>query len=122
MKHQTNKRILAEKRARTLRNNGTDAEKILWQNLRGRQIGNAKFRRQHPIGNYIVDFVSLEAKLIIELDGEQHHDQVVYDAVRDETLRAAGFRIIRLWNSDVFTNLAGVTATINDAIPVKQTS
>ncbi|MBC7623459.1 MAG: endonuclease domain-containing protein [Aeromicrobium sp.] len=121
MKHQTNKLILSEQRPRQLRHASTDVERIIWQQLRGRQIGNAKFRRQHAIGDYIVDFVSFDAMLIIELDGGQHQSQMQYDERRDQYLHGAGFQVVRLWNNDVLTNLDGVMETIFTAVATRAT-
>ncbi len=99
-------------RARDLRNHPTEAEYKLWGYLRARQFGNVKFRRQAPIGNYIVDFVSYERRLIIELDGEQHAEQQVYDAQRTEWLESQGFTVVRFWNADVFENIDGVLTVL----------
>jgi very-short-patch-repair endonuclease len=96
--------------ARELRRNLTDAESLLWRELRRRVLG-AKFRRQVPIGTYIVDFACLQRKLIIEVDGGQHLESAV-DAERDRWLRAQGFRVLRFWNNQVFLNLQGVLETI----------
>jgi len=88
-------------KARTLRKNSTDAERLLWKHLRMRQLGAYKFRRQQPIGAFIVDFVCQKAKLIIELDGGQHTGQVEYDEKRSAWLQDHGYRILRFWNHDV---------------------
>ena len=98
--------------ARALRKNQTDTERWLWQKLRNRQLLNLKFRRQVPIGNYIVDFVCLELKLIIELDGSQHIEQADYDARRTAYLEQLGFRVIRFWNNEVLNNGEGVLERI----------
>ena len=82
---------LIRARARALRNNPTEVEKVLWRHLRMWQLDGYKFRRQQPIGNYIVDFVCLESRLIVELDGGQHMEQSDYDSDRDNWLRAQGF-------------------------------
>ena len=103
---------LIRARARSLRKNPTEAEKVLWGHLRCWQVDGYKFRRQQPLGNYIVDFVCLEKKLIIELDGGQHAEQTVYDAERDAWLRDRGFSVLRFWNNDVLQNLNGVKDTI----------
>jgi len=99
-------------RARSLRSNLTDTEQLLWRHLRLRQINGHKFRRQRPIGPYIVDFVCLEKKLIIELDGGQHAEQSDYDAERDAWLRAQGFTVLRFWNNDVLQNIRSVKDAI----------
>ncbi len=88
--------------ARKLRKSSTAPELKLWQYLRNRRFMNLKFKRQFPIGPYVVDFVCLSNKLIIELDGGQHMEQVAYDNKRTEYLEHFGFRVIRFWNSDVF--------------------
>ena len=99
-------------RARALRRNPTEAEKFLWRKLRLWQIDGFKFRRQQPLGNYIVDFVCFERKLIVELDGGQHAEQVEYDAERDAWLREQGFTVLRFWNNDVLQNINGVKEII----------
>ena len=99
-------------RARSLRSNLTDAENYLWRHLRFRQISGHKFRRQRPIGPYIVDFVCLEQKLIIELDGGQHNENQASDVKRDTWLRSEGYEILRFWNDDVLTKLNGVKDVI----------
>ncbi len=95
-------------RARQLRSTMTDAERTLWRALRRKQLDGHRFRRQHPIGRYIVDFFCPEAKLIVELDGGQHAEQADYDADRTEWLEARGYRVVRYWNPDVLGNLEGV--------------
>ena len=88
-------------RARILRNNPTDAERILWRHLRFRQLVGYKFRRQRPIGRFIVDFVCLEKNLVIEIDGGQHSEQKSYDSKRDAWIRTKGFRVLRFWDHEV---------------------
>ncbi len=90
--------------ARNLRKNQTDAEKIIWYQLRNRNLCGYKFRRQHPIGNYIVDFVCIDKKLIIELDGGQHQLQKEADLERTKTLNQMGFKVLRFWNNSVLEN------------------
>ena len=105
-------------RASALRRAETDAERSLWQHVRNRKLSGAKFRRQQPIGPYIVDFFCPEAKLIIELDGS-HHDrdrQSEMDRCRTRFLVEVGYRILRFWNSDVQQNLAGVLHQIGLAL------
>ena len=101
--------------ARALRKSQTDAEAILWSRLRNRQIAGRKSRRQVPLLGYVADFASLDAKLIIELDGGQHaeQEQLEADEKRTRTLEAVGFIVLRFWNADVFTNLDGVLETIH---------
>jgi len=91
--------------ARTLRRNSTDAELRLWSRLRGRQLHGARFRRQQPIGPYIVDFYCAEANLIIEVDGGQHADD---GPARTQWLEHKGYRVVRFWNNDVLANTDGV--------------
>jgi very-short-patch-repair endonuclease len=112
MRFQTNEAILTEQRARTLRNEATDAERALWKQLRSKQVLGARFRRQHPINDYIADFVSFDAMLLIELDGGQHSEQEAYDAKRTRHIESLGFTVLRIWNNEVFTNLGGVMDTI----------
>ena len=92
-------------RARELRNNATDAERALWRQLRLWQLEGYKFRRQQPLGRFIVDFVCLEKRVVIELDGGQHAEQKEYDAERDAWLRAEGFRVLRFWNNEVLKSI-----------------
>jgi len=108
-------------RARQLRVRQTEAERLLWFLLRDRRLNGAKFRRQVPIGNYIVDFVCQEAKLIVELDGGQHADQVEYDTARSKWLAGVGYRVLRFWNNDLTENEEGVlTAIFNELNPNAQ--
>ena len=104
--------------ARNLRRNESDAERKLWSKLRSRQFENLKFRRQHPIGKYIVDFVSIEKKIVIEVDGGHHNEQhnVENDKQRTDWLESEGFCVIRFWNSDVLLNIDGVIVKILEDI------
>jgi very-short-patch-repair endonuclease len=99
-------------RALEMRHNPTPEEAKLWACLRANQIPGAHFRRQHPIGNYIVDFCSLHRRFIIELDGSQHLEQEEYDNQRTEFLESKGFRVLRFSNQDVLANISGVIAEI----------
>jgi very-short-patch-repair endonuclease len=99
-------------KARDLRKNLTDAERILWQHLRLRQMGEFKFRRQQPIDNYIVDFVCFERRLIVEIDGGHHSEQSGRDAKRDEWLKKQGFTILRFWNNEVLKEIEAVKEKI----------
>ena len=96
------------KRARILRNSATDAERCLWQHLRLKQLGGFKFRRQVPLHGYVVDFLCVELKLVIELDGGQHADQTAYDEIRTGVLRAEGYRVLRYWNDDALLRTSEV--------------
>ena len=102
--------------ARSLRRNQTDAERVIWQRLRNRQLLDCKFCRQQIIGPYIADFACLSPKLIIELDGGQHADQLEYDHIRSQYLQQLGYRVLRFWNNDVLQNTAGVMETIRSVI------
>jgi very-short-patch-repair endonuclease len=108
----------ARKHARALRRDSTRAEQIIWRAVRAHRLNNVGFRRQTPIGPYIVDFVSHSAKLVIELDGGQHFDTAheQRDARRDMFLRSKGFQVLRFSNHDVLTNLEGVWTVIAAAI------
>jgi very-short-patch-repair endonuclease len=97
--------------AKALRKNMTDAEQLLWRHLRAHRLGDQKFRRQQPIGLYIVDFVHFGARLVIEADGGQHNDSPD-DAVRDAWLRNQGFTVLRFWNSDILQNIEEVLEAI----------
>ena len=102
----------AQQRAQVLRKRTTDTERLLWSHLRRRQLQGYRFRRQVPIGNYIADFVCIEARLIIELDGSQHQDQRVYDEQRTRYLEQRGFKIFRVWDNQAFTETQSVLETI----------
>ena len=110
--------------ARMLRARSTDAELALWRRLRARQISGVKFRRQTPIGQYIVDFVSFDVRIIIELDGGQHatFPQHQRDATRDRWLEEQGFLILRFWNTDVLLNIDGVLSVILEAVNQRSSS
>jgi len=101
--------------ARALRRNATDVERTLWQRLRGRQIEDAKFVSQFPIGPYVVDFACRAARLAIELDGGQHAESTT-DAARTTLIEAHGYVVLRFWNNDVVEDMEGVLETIRIAI------
>ena len=101
--------------ARRLRRDMTDAERLLWRRLRGRELLGWKFRRQHPVGRYIVDFVCVEAGVVVELDGGQHADAPT-DATRTRFLEATGLLVLRFWNNDVLTQTEAVLAVILSAV------
>ena len=109
------------RRARRLRRDGTEAERVLWRALRAMSLP-VKVRRQHPIGRHIADFAVPARKLVIEIDGGQHATTVARDAARSRMLAARGWRVIRFWNSDVMSNLAGVLETIAAEIEHSPTS
>jgi very-short-patch-repair endonuclease len=106
--------------ARNLRRKESDAERKLWYKLRSRQFENLKFRRQHPIGKYIVDFVSLETKIVVEVDGGQHNEpgNMEKDEQRTAWLENEGYHVIRFWNNDVLLNIDGVGLKILELIEV----
>jgi len=95
-------------RAKALSRNQTPAEQKLWTHLRAHRLEGVHFRRQHAIGNYIVDFCAPRKKLIIELDGSQHIEQEDYDSERTAFLSKHGYRVLRFWNDDVLNNIEGV--------------
>jgi very-short-patch-repair endonuclease len=101
--------------ARRLRANQTDAETVLWNRVRNRQIDGHKFARQVPIGPYVCDFVCRQRELVIEVDGGQHAESAS-DALRDRYLIAKGYRVLRFWNNDVLGNLEGVLTTIQSEL------
>jgi very-short-patch-repair endonuclease len=105
-------------RAKLLRKNMTDAERLLWRHLRSRQLSGQKFRRQQPLGRFIVDFVCLEKRLVIELDGGQHAEpgQAAYDAERTAWLEENGFRVLRFWDHEVLKNINAVKEMIAQAV------
>ena len=103
-------------RARTLRRQSSEVENLLWRHLRARRLMGYKFRRQVVIKPYIVDFVCLEARLIIEADGGQHSNQVVYDARRTARLEGMGYRVMRFWNHEVMQELQVVLEQIRTAL------
>ena len=102
--------------AKQLRANSTDAERMLWRHLRSRQLADFKFRRQQVIEPYIVDFVCLERRLVVEIDGGQHAERQKEDARRTAFLESAGFHVIRFWNNEVLANLDGVMSAIQGAL------
>lgn len=95
-------------RAKSLRRKQTEPEQKLWYYLRGHRFEGIKFKRQKPIGRYIVDFICVKKNLIIELDGSQHMEQTNYDRVRDEWLHQQGYKVIRIWNNDVMNRIEQV--------------
>ena len=105
-----------ETRARQLRQQATKAEKMLWTYLRSRRLEGYKFRRQVVIEPYIVDFVCLEVKLIIEADGGQHSEQQKYDTVRTARLEAMGYRVMRFWNNEILAEHYSVLEQIQSAL------
>jgi very-short-patch-repair endonuclease len=108
--------------ARKLRGETTDAESRLWRALRNRQMHGFKFKRQVPFGPYIVDFICVEAKLVVETDGGQPAEQADADKLRTQYFEDAGDRVLRFWNNDVLQNLDGVLETIAGELSIKTPS
>lgn len=104
--------------ARHLRRNMTDAERLLWRHLRARRLGGYRFRRQHPIGPYVVDFACMRAGVVVELDGGQHGERAhaAHDARRSAHLARAGYRVLRFWNHEVLAETEAVLAAILRAL------
>ncbi len=102
--------------ARQLRSTPTDAEIRLWSRIRRKQLDGFRFRRQQPIGPYVVDFFCPEALLIIEVDGGQHAWNEAHDAERTKWLEARGYRVLLFWNNDVLANTDGVVAIIREVL------
>ena len=111
MRGQTNRSVIDNALQKKLRTHMADAENRLWQRLRGRQLAGCKFRRLHPFLDYVLDFVCLEMRLIVEVDGGQHQD-CEPDRVRDRRLHAAGFRVVRFWNNQVLQETDAVVEAI----------
>jgi very-short-patch-repair endonuclease len=103
-------------RAGELRREPTPAEKKLWAYLHGNKLNGVNFRRQHAIGNFVPDFVSIKKKLVIELDGSQHLEQEEYDVARTRYLESQGYKVIRFWNNDVMNNIEGILRAIEVAL------
>ena len=102
--------------AKKLRKNMTDAERKLWTHLRSRQLGGVKFRRQHQIGPYVVDFIAFEPKLVIELDGGHHALQLEEDSKRSDWLASNGFTVLRFWNHEVLQQTQNVLQAITERL------
>ena len=108
------RRIVAK--ARKLRRNSTDVERQLWHRIRDKQIDEFRFRRRRPIGKYIVDFVCLDAMLIVELDGGQHAGDAAYDQRRTAFLESLGYAVLRFWNNEVIENMDGVLQRLHETL------
>lgn len=106
----------AKQLARRLRRDQTDSERLLWTHLRARQMCGVKFRRQYPIGEYIVDFCCPERKVVVEIDGGQHTVQVAKDQRREAYLINKGYRVLRFWNHEVLNHFDSVLEQIHDAV------
>ena len=109
---------MPNEKARQLRRSSTDAERRMWSALRDRRLVRYKFRRQHPIGDFIVDFACTEHGLVIEVDGGQHGDNSA-DVRRTVWLENQGWKVIRFWNNDILTNTNGVIETVLRVLEVR---
>ena len=110
----------ATRGARALRRALTDAEATLWRRLRSGQLAGTKFRRQVPLGGFIVDFCSRKPKLVVEVDGGHHAETALQDAARTRVLTAYGCSVLRFWNDQVLTNTDGVLAAIAQAVTARK--
>jgi len=108
--------------ARRFRKEHTRAELLLWLYLRNKQVKGIKFKRQVPIGRYIVDFASIQQKLIIEIDGGQHNEDIQKqkDNQRTQFLESQGYRVIRVWNNEIMHNIEGVVEVLHLSLPSPQ--
>jgi very-short-patch-repair endonuclease len=102
--------------ARRLRRDMTEAEKVMWRILRARQLAGYKFRRQEPIGRYVVDFVCFSPRIVIEIDGGQHNEVTSYEERRSRFLEREGFMVLRFWNNEVLENREGVCERIVEVL------
>jgi very-short-patch-repair endonuclease len=109
-------------RSRELRKAGTSAEELLWDELRNGRLGGIRFRRQHPIDPFVVDFYCAKAKLVIELDGRIHIQQTEEDAARQENLEQRGLRVIRFKNEEIVNSLETAVARIRDVVEIRITA
>jgi len=110
------KNRLTLQRARALRKQQTDAEQKLWFHLRANRFGDVKFKRQKPIGPYVVDFVAVNEKLVIELDGGQHQERMVHDQARTRYLENCGYRVLRFWNHEFLLEPQAVLERIRQVL------
>lgn len=106
--------------AKEMRKQMPDAEALLWKLIRNRNIAQAKFRRQHPVGRYILDFYCDEKKLAIELDGSQHAEQSAYDSQRDAYLNSQGIQVLRFWNNQMLLETEAVLEVIYQALTASE--
>ena len=107
---------IQKQNAKNMRNSPAPAEAILWLYLRKSGLNGLKFRRQQPVGTYVVDFLCCSKKIIIELDGGQHSENQEYDNIRDEFLKKEGYKVIRIWNNHIFNNIEGVIEYIKTCV------
>ena len=114
-----NHKKLTDNHVKSLRQNSTDAEKHIWHFLRAKRLNGYKFRRQHLIYPYIVDFICLEKSLIVELDGGQHAEQIIYDQNRSKFLKLNGYHILRFWNNEALLETESVLNVILNTLKKK---
>ena len=107
--------------AKRMRHHPTEAETQLWRQLRAGRLCAYKFKRQQPIGRFIVDFVCFEARLVVELDGGQHAQHLVQDEVRTQWLQSQGFKVLRFWNDEALCDVQGVLEEILRALQARAT-
>jgi very-short-patch-repair endonuclease len=110
---------MSVERAKSLRKQMTDAERRLWYRLRAHRYNGLKFKRQVPIGRYVVDFASLRAKVVVEVDGGQHADRQM-DIIRDRYLKRQGFHVLRFWNNDVLQSTDQILSVIAKTVEASQ--
>jgi len=105
-------------RSREMRKDMTESERLFWSRVRRKQLGGAQFYRQKIIGSYIVDFYCPKARLVIEIDGDHHHEasEIEYDSVRDEYMQAQGLKVLRFSNREVLGNMAGVLEKVHGCL------
>ena len=108
--------------AKRMRSAATDAEALLWRHLRGKRFSGYKFKRQKPVGAFIVDFVCLRCKLVIEADGGQHGDAVNYDAARTAWLETQEYAVLRFWNNDILLRTQAVLDSIFSALESRKSA
>ena len=106
----------ASTNARRLRREMTDAQRLLWRRIRGKQIDGYRFRKQVPLGHFIADFACMTPRLVIEIDGGQHAERTAHDDARTSWLESQGFVVLRFWNNEVSGNIDGVLLTIADTL------
>ena len=113
---------IARNRARGLRRNLTETERFVWARLRDRRFEGFKFRRQTPLGDYILDFVCFDCRVIVELDGGQHNEAaaIAYDARRTKWLEVQGFRVLRFWNHEVLQDWETIEEVIWQVLVVRR--
>ncbi len=110
---------MSVEQAKYLRKNMTDAEKVFWLKVRAKRLSGYKFKRQAPVGKYVVDFICHSAKLVVEIDGGQHNE-CASDKVRGEYLENLGFKVVRYWNNEVLGNIDGVLEALSSILSQRE--